>query len=302
VFGASLVSGGGSYNEDGSINYSPANISYAPYEAANAREVSVAGAPVIDSAGVVSRLNNSYKDKTADPNDDIPGFFGSTPSALPNFKEDLSLAKASGKPVVLSLTLSNPMVLSDIEPDTAAILVNFESQKAAVLDMITGKTKNGASGAAYSDVAPKAMLPMQMPKDMETVEAQNEDVPRDMIPYTDSDGNVWDFGFGLTYGSTEPLKIPDAYNQPALTTPSNPDGAAAVAERIKVNFDYDGDGKPEFIKIVKSGEAVTNIVDPVPAKEGYVLDGWNLDSAKYDFISKVTADITLTANWIAKTE
>ncbi|MDA9363948.1 hypothetical protein N8Y76_00305 [Flavobacteriaceae bacterium] len=38
-----------------------------------------------------------------------------------------------------------------------------------------------------------------MPADMLTVEAQFEDVPRDMKPYTDSDGNVYDFAFGLNW-------------------------------------------------------------------------------------------------------
>jgi beta-glucosidase len=32
---------------------------------------------------------------------------------------------------------------------------------------------------------------------METVEAQAEDVPRNMVSCTDSAGNVWDFAFGL---------------------------------------------------------------------------------------------------------
>jgi beta-glucosidase len=34
---------------------------------------------------------------------------------------------------------------------------------------------------------------------METVEAQLEDVGRDMIPYTDSVGNTWDFAYGLNW-------------------------------------------------------------------------------------------------------
>jgi len=38
-----------------------------------------------------------------------------------------------------------------------------------------------------------------MPADMRTVEEQNEDVPRDMKCHTDSEGNVYDFGFGLNW-------------------------------------------------------------------------------------------------------
>jgi beta-glucosidase len=34
---------------------------------------------------------------------------------------------------------------------------------------------------------------------METVEAHCEDKPLDMIPYTDSMGNTYDFAFGLNW-------------------------------------------------------------------------------------------------------
>lgn len=38
-----------------------------------------------------------------------------------------------------------------------------------------------------------------MPADMFTVEAQAEDTPRDMRPYVDTDGNAYDFAFGLNF-------------------------------------------------------------------------------------------------------
>jgi beta-glucosidase len=38
-----------------------------------------------------------------------------------------------------------------------------------------------------------------MPADMNTVEEQFEDVPRDMNCYSDSEGNKYDFGFGLNW-------------------------------------------------------------------------------------------------------
>lgn len=37
------------------------------------------------------------------------------------------------------------------------------------------------------------------PKDMETVERHCEDKPMDPEPYTDEPGNVYDFGFGLSW-------------------------------------------------------------------------------------------------------
>ena len=41
--------------------------------------------------------------------------------------------------------------------------------------------------------------PLQMPADMRTVEEQAEDVPRDMRCYTDSEGNTYDFAFGMNW-------------------------------------------------------------------------------------------------------
>ena len=34
---------------------------------------------------------------------------------------------------------------------------------------------------------------------MDTVEANEEDVPFDLTPYKDSEGNEYDFGYGLNY-------------------------------------------------------------------------------------------------------
>jgi beta-glucosidase len=300
IFGASLISGGGSYAEDDSIAFKPAALDYKPYTAENARPVSIAGAPVRDSAGkVTGRANNSYRGMKADPFDPIPGFFSSTPSTLSHFLEDLNLAWAAGKPVVFSVTLRNPMVLEDVEPLADSILADFENQKAAVLDMIRGQTKNGAAGGSRP-IKPRGLLPMQMPRDMETVEAQDEDVPRDMIPYRDSEGNVWDFGFGLSYGSREPLPVPAAYVPPPLTAPANPGGAAAIADRVAIRFDYDGDGKADCIKIVKRGTAVTDVVDPAPVKPGYRLEGWLNGGTAYNFANPVREALTLSARWIAK--
>jgi beta-glucosidase len=299
VFGSSLISGGGSYAEDRSVVLKPAGLDYKVYTAAKARAVSIAGAPIRDASGkVIERTNNSYKDKQADPFAPIPGFFRASPSTLAHFLEDISLATAAKKPIIFSITLQNPMVLEDIEPLADAILVDFENQKAAILDMIRGQTQNGA-GAGLRPIQPRGMLPMQMPRNMETVETQNEDVPRDMIPYRDSEGNTWDFGFGLSYGGKAPLPIPAAYAQPPLTTPENQDGAAAIAGRIAVRFDYDGDGKAECIKIVRRGTAVSDVVDPpAPVRPGYRLDGWLSGQTVYNFANPVREAITLNARWV----
>ena len=40
---------------------------------------------------------------------------------------------------------------------------------------------------------------MQMPASMRTVEEQCEDIPHDMECYTDSEGHVYDFAYGMDW-------------------------------------------------------------------------------------------------------
>jgi beta-glucosidase len=60
-----------------------------------------------------------------------------------------------------------------------------------------------------------------MPKDMETVEAQYEDVPRDMTCYVDSVGNTYDFAYGLNWSGVIKDARTAKYAVPALTAPSS---------------------------------------------------------------------------------
>ena len=96
----------------------------------------------------------------------------------------------NGKPVLVAITVSNPMVFGEFEKEVDAIVGEFGVQMEALLDIVSGKTE------------PSGLLPLQMPIDMTTVEKQFEDVPHDMIPYRDSNGNVYDFGFGLNWKGT----------------------------------------------------------------------------------------------------
>jgi len=79
------------------------------------------------------------------------------------------------------------MVCSEFEAETNAILVSFGVQDQAIMEIVSGHAE------------PSGLLPMQMPANMKTVEEQFEDVPRDMQCYTDSEGNVYDFAYGLNW-------------------------------------------------------------------------------------------------------
>ena len=91
------------------------------------------------------------------------------------------------KPVIVVANLSRSMVFSEFEDKADAILVRFSVTEQPILDIISGKYE------------PSGLLPMQMPANMSTVEKQKEDVPFDMECHHDTEGNVYDFGYGLNW-------------------------------------------------------------------------------------------------------
>jgi beta-glucosidase len=92
-----------------------------------------------------------------------------------------------GKPVIVSVTASKPMIFNEFEKAVNGIVLNFGVSTQAVLDIISGSTE------------PSGLLPVQMPADMKTVEEQKEDVPFDLVPHQDTEGNRYDFGYGLNW-------------------------------------------------------------------------------------------------------
>lgn len=167
--------GGVGYSEDdlkkNGNGYVPISLQYGPYKAEFARETSIAGGSPFETF-----TNRSYKGKSI------------TASNIQDMKTVIETkAKMGKKPVVLVVKASNPTVFSEIEKSADAILVQMGVQSQAILDIVSGAFE------------PSALLPFQMPADMKTVEEQKEDVPRDMKCYTDTDGNTYDFAFGLNW-------------------------------------------------------------------------------------------------------
>mgnify|MGYP000911688800 CR=1 FL=1 len=91
------------------------------------------------------------------------------------------------KPVIVVANLSRSMVFNEFEGKVDAILVRFSVTEQPILDIISGKYE------------PSGLLPMQMPVGMSTVEKQKEDVPFDMECHRDTEGNIYDFAFGLNW-------------------------------------------------------------------------------------------------------
>jgi beta-glucosidase len=167
-------SGGGYSKEDvknGGSGYVPINLQYGEYTANNARASSMAGGDPLESF-----TNRTYKGKSA-----------KAINITDLGKVNDTYARMNGKPVIVFLNMANPTVVSEFEKNTNALMVHFGVQDQALMDLITGAAE------------PSALLPMQMPADMETVEAQFEDAPHDMKSYIDSEGNTYDFGFGLNW-------------------------------------------------------------------------------------------------------
>ncbi|MGZ8558798.1 MAG: glycoside hydrolase family 3 C-terminal domain-containing protein, partial [Chitinophagaceae bacterium] len=174
VFIESPNTGNGYSREDvkaGGNGYLPISLQYGEYTAAGARDSSIAGGDKFEAF-----TNRSYKGKSVKA-------INITDLAMVTE----TFSKMKGKPVIVSVNMNNPMVFSEFEKEADAIIVNFGVQDQAILDIITGKAE------------PSGLLPLQMPANMETVEKQKEDVPHDMECYKDSEGNVYDFGFGLNW-------------------------------------------------------------------------------------------------------
>ncbi|MES2646453.1 MAG: glycoside hydrolase family 3 N-terminal domain-containing protein [Bacteroidota bacterium] len=153
--------------------YVPITLQYGPYKADYARAQSIAaGDPVVDP----DNTNRSYKGKD---------YIAANSSDLQSILNTKTLM--AGKPVIVSIALSNPAVMSEFEKEVPGIIASFGVQDQALLDIISGAKE------------PSGLLPFQMPANMKTVEEQMEDLPHDMQCHVDSEGNRYDFAFGLNW-------------------------------------------------------------------------------------------------------
>jgi len=182
---------GGVTTEGEKYTYLPISLQYRPYTANSefVRKESIAG----DMVEVVEKSPEGYGDLKSLVKENR-SYFGRKAIIRNESDLDLVLNTASAaKKVIVALNVSNPMVFKEFEGKVDAILIGFGGDRSsylpekAFLEIIAGK------------VEPTGLLPLQMPADMETVEKQFEDVPRDMKCHVDSDGNTYDFAFGLNW-------------------------------------------------------------------------------------------------------
>lgn len=171
------------------FEYLPISLQYRPYTADNmyVRFESIGGQITVEEyEGVYGPEYDYVKEDRS--------YFGKT--GLISNESDLDFVLETAERcdnVVVVVDLLSSMIFSEFEPEVEGILVSFGG----------GRTHSAADDIIYEIVAgnhePSALLPMQQPANMETVEAQFEDVPRDMECYVDSNGNTYDFAFGLNW-------------------------------------------------------------------------------------------------------
>ena len=155
----------------GGNGYLPITLQYRPYTASEARQPSIAGGDFRENF-----TDRSYRGKvnTAVNESDLDNII-------------TCRARMGNKPVIVVETMNNPMVVGEFEPQVDALLAEFGVSREAVLDVIFGR------------YTPQGRLPAQLPADMACVERHCEDLPLDLIPYTDELGHRYDYGFGLGY-------------------------------------------------------------------------------------------------------
>lgn len=206
--------------KNGGNGYFPISLQYGEYTAKYAREESIAGGhPTEDFT------NRSYKNKTV---------------TAANTKDlDLVLEtkeEMGDKPVIVSINMATPAVLAEFESEADGILVNFGAQDQAVLEVVSGGFE------------PSGLLPFQMPANMKTVEEQYEDVPHDMVAHVDSEGNTYDFAFGLNWDGVIKDHRTEKYSVDSGQPPSAAD-LQILVEQLEEEEQFANDAAARALKI-----------------------------------------------------
>ena len=127
-------------------------------------------------------------------------------------------AKELGVPSVVAMFAGAPMCFHEFESAVDGIVITF-----------CGASLYGGANASSEALAriiagvdePSGLLPLQMPKNMDDVERQAEDTPRDMECYTDSVGHKYDFAYGLNYAGVINDDRVKTYSAAPVLRPAN---------------------------------------------------------------------------------
>jgi len=218
--------------------YRPLSLQFEPYQAVGpyVRRESIAGHPVIARRSetdptifvTVERpifghapVQHATPPIMIGPIADRPGFYYARENRsyyghwdTVNNREQLTTIRYAAEhvdgPVILGMDLRKPYIFAEAYDYVDAILVSFEYMEfSPYIDIILGK------------VEPTGLLPVQMPLDMDAVERQKEDLPRDMDVFVCSRGNAFDFAFGLSWDGRIQDERTARYDVPVQGVPSN---------------------------------------------------------------------------------
>lgn len=144
-------------------------------------------------------IENPYGTTTAKTEVNL-SYYGNSSKKIKNGSDlDTILYAAQNIPedakMIVSINASNTMVVAEFEEYVDAILINFGYSDKSEPTVSNKNVMEIISG----NVEPSALLPTQIPASMDAVEAQYEDVPRDMECYVDVNGNTYDFGYGMNW-------------------------------------------------------------------------------------------------------
>ncbi len=84
-------------------------------------------------------------------------------------------------PTIVTVYLDSPAILTNVREQASALLANFGTNDAALLDVLTGCA------------TPEGRLPFELPSSMQEVEAQRSDLPHDTAR------PLYPIGFGRSY-------------------------------------------------------------------------------------------------------
>ena len=166
----------GATNEEGKML--GGNLQYHGYTPTKAREVSIAG----DNGANWSWNGNPIGDDS-----NIGDLY-----MLENVKAAVSC------PVVAVIAAGAPMVMSEVEPLADVILYHF-GQDGGEIGGGVWFSADAPWQIIDGEEEPYALLPFQMPASMDAVDANAEDIVRDVECYVDAAGNTYDFAFGLNW-------------------------------------------------------------------------------------------------------
>lgn len=106
-------------------------------------------------------------------------------------------------PTITAVNMTNPWVLDQIEPNASALIASFGTKAEAIVDVIRGEFN------------PIGKLPFALPASMEAVHNEVGDVPSfaseedPAYPYVNKSGDVYKYGFGLSYNQGKAVGKPD---------------------------------------------------------------------------------------------